>query len=276
MAYKRLLVMTKLLRTYAGVDKLKQAIEVIDGKVSYMSIGDFVEVYKGTCGSDICSVLGIEYRYDDVVYVLLEGPLHKQQIAVRGNPYAIDWWNHLHTARVRDVNNKKPSEIIPKSMTYKTMVREWFEYCNGCLYWRESRGGNAKGKRAGAYNDRNYRVIRVHGEAYKEHVLIWIYHNGAVELGKTIDHVDRNSMNNAIENLAEVTNEQNQDNKARTARNTTGYKGVTKGTKLGRYRSDIKGVYLGTFDSIEEASKAYDEAHKELESYVCVPDLFKG
>jgi hypothetical protein len=83
-----------------------------------------------------------------------------------------------------------------------------------------------------------------------------------------VDHIDGNRLNNQRSNLRLCSFAQNMMNKGISPKNTTGLKGVAR-TKSGkRWRSFIhisqKQVYLGTFDSREEAHAAYCRAAKEL------------
>lgn len=81
----------------------------------------------------------------------------------------------------------------------------------------------------------------------------------------TIDHIDGNKDNNHISNLRMATHQQQNYN--RKCYNKLGIKGVNK-TKYNKYVAfiyiDKKQTYLGTFDTIEEASLAYETKAREL------------
>lgn len=72
-----------------------------------------------------------------------------------------------------------------------------------------------------------------------------------------IDHIDRNTQNNNIENLRWATKSENQRNK--TVSGAVPFKGVSeKGNRFrARIRIDGKLKYLGLYDTPEEASEAY-------------------
>jgi len=74
-----------------------------------------------------------------------------------------------------------------------------------------------------------------------------------------VDHIDRVRTNNHVTNLRWVTSSENNLN--RCVFNPTGYRGVEKRSN-GRFRARIQidgaVVYIGTFDTVEEASDAHE------------------
>ena len=95
--------------------------------------------------------------------------------------------------------------------------------------------------------DSNYYQLYAHQFAY------YLTYGRVVE---QIDHIDGNKSNNKIDNLREVTNQQNQFNT-----NAKGYR-----LQNNRYTSQIKvsgkSIHLGSFDTEQEAHKAYLDAKK--------------
>lgn len=77
-----------------------------------------------------------------------------------------------------------------------------------------------------------------------------------------VDHIDRDKTNNRIKNLRVTTRKDNGRNLSLSARNTSGFKGVFR--KRNAWKAaitvDRKSIYLGTFNSPEDAARAYDEA----------------
>lgn len=86
--------------------------------------------------------------------------------------------------------------------------------------------------------------------------------------GMDTDHINGNGLDNQRKNLRSCTHSQNRMNVARQVNNTSGYKGVTwfkRDSKWMAYiKVDGKQIHLGLFDTIEEASIAYQTAAMRL------------
>ena len=89
-----------------------------------------------------------------------------------------------------------------------------------------------------------------------------------VPCGMVVDHIDMNGLNNQRKNLRICTNQQNRMHQGKQKNNTSGFKGVSWNKKNKKWKADIhvngERVYLGYFDSIEDAYRVYCEACKEL------------
>ncbi len=84
--------------------------------------------------------------------------------------------------------------------------------------------------------------------------------------GYVIDHADRNKLNNCKRNLRFVTKSGNAANSKLSKNNTSGIKGVQKarsGRWVARLMLNGKNLYLGTYDTIEEASEARQKAEEK-------------
>jgi hypothetical protein len=84
--------------------------------------------------------------------------------------------------------------------------------------------------------------------------------------GQFIDHIDGDGLNNRRSNLRFATLSQNQGNRRLSKNNKSGYKGVSWNNHSRKWLAQIviqnKNIYLGLFDSIEDARVAYAEAAK--------------
>jgi hypothetical protein len=91
---------------------------------------------------------------------------------------------------------------------------------------------------------------------------------------KFIEHKNRNRNDNRIENLREADYSKNGANSAVYKNSPTGLKGVVtkqNGKFMAKITPQRKQIYLGTFDSAEEAHKAYraaaDRIYGEFANY---------
>ena len=108
-----------------------------------------------------------------------------------------------------------------------------------------------------------YLRISVESTKWKAHQIVFWLHHGYIP--KIIDHVDRNILNNRIENLRDVSSKQNSMNSGAHADGEVGYKGVSKSRGKFRARITVKDsvIHLGTFNTAEEAAMAYNNAAKK-------------
>lgn len=110
-----------------------------------------------------------------------------------------------------------------------------------------------------------YIRVRILGKEYRAHRIIWEMLRGPIPEGYLVDHIDGDVYNNKIENLRLATRQQNNANSL--GKNGLLPKGVTKNPS-GKYRAraTIMGVTysLGTFNTVEEASRAVQKKHDEL------------
>lgn len=85
--------------------------------------------------------------------------------------------------------------------------------------------------------------------------------------GEQVDHIDGNPLNNTRPNLRVATNVQNNANKGKTKRNTSGYKGVSFEKSRNKWQAEImvdgRRIHLGRYDTPELAYEAYCEAALE-------------
>ena len=110
-------------------------------------------------------------------------------------------------------------------MISQERVKELLDYVEGGLYWKVSTSNRVKvGERAGTLEKTGYRRIKVDGKYYREHQLVFLYHEGWIP--KLIDHRDGERGNNMFENLREACFSTNAMNSTIRKNNSSGVKGV--------------------------------------------------
>jgi len=109
-----------------------------------------------------------------------------------------------------------------------------------------------------------YSQINCNRRPYKTHRIVAMCYLGLDINNKdlVVDHIDHNTINNNVNNLRVVTHQQNMSNRI------PANKGYYFDKKYGKYRAKISHknrVYkLGSYDTEEEAHKAYLEGKRQL------------
>lgn len=116
---------------------------------------------------------------------------------------------------------------------------------------------------AGATNNHGYAQIHITNAIYGSQRLAWLWMTGEWP-AEQIDHRNGRKGDNRWCNIREATRAQNMHNVGIQRHNTSGYKGVSfhKGDRKWRARhwKDGRYVFVGNFDTPEEASAAYQAA----------------
>lgn len=122
------------------------------------------------------------------------------------------------------------------------------------------------GAEAGTLQKRGYRTIGIAGKRYPAHRLAWLYFHGCWPAGE-IDHINGEHADNRIENLRDVPPRINKQNIRRPNRdNLSGFLGVSPNGRRWAAQLDNGGkkIYIGTFDTPEEAHAAYVLAKRQI------------
>ena len=157
----------------------------------------------------------------------------------------------------------------PNSDVTQTELMHMLDYnpATGVFLWKNPSKYQVsqKGKVAGRIDSGGYRQIAINKKRYAAHRLAWLYVYGKWPEA-LLDHKNLVKDDNRIENLRECTLINNCWNRRMRSDNTTGLKGVTPSYK-GKFGSYIavegKNIYLGYFDTAEEAHAAYVVASKK-------------
>jgi hypothetical protein len=155
--------------------------------------------------------------------------------------------------------------VRDKQLSYER-AHELLQYDaeTGHLFWKKRVYRVGPGRRAGhTHKLDRYRYVGIDHVSYPEHRVIWLMVIG-VWPEHWIDHKNGDRSDNRFANLRVATPAQNNANKAKNVRNSTGRKGVKFSPTRGKFVAHIsyrgKDHYLGTFDCIDKASLAYQRA----------------
>ena len=150
----------------------------------------------------------------------------------------------------------------------KTILR--YEPETGYWYWLQSRGRVMAGQRAGSYSALGYLYIKISGQSHIAARLAWLYMTGTWPEDE-IDHIDRNSSNDAWENLREADRTDNTRNRVKIG--ASGHPGVYKHANNNRWLAQYNNWYIGSYATITEAVAARDEYMREHGLSPTVSDL---
>jgi len=119
------------------------------------------------------------------------------------------------------------------------------------------------GQVAGTVDGKGYSQIGIKGRLYRGHHLVWLYHTGVMP--KMLDHINRNRLDNRIENLRTATLAQNHANRTKVVGCTSKHKGVSRHQCGWQAQTKVNGVptHLGVFGTEEEAAQVYQEFMRE-------------
>lgn len=152
--------------------------------------------------------------------------------------------------------NEETGEI-----TWKDWISpDWYSYKK----WHDTFMSERAGKRVEFYKLRSGHLqVSVAGRTcVRAHIIVWVLTQGQLPQNQ-IDHIDGDVLNNRIENLRDVPCHINSRNKRISSRNVSGVTGVgwDKNSQKWRARVEMyrKEIYLGAFDTIEEAAAAREK-----------------
>lgn len=162
---------------------------------------------------------------------------------------------------VRSILNYDPisGKLIWKERTPEMFSGKKHSKEHSCATWN----ARYSGKFAGGLDKDGHVQISIFKQRYFAHRIIWLLQNGEWP-EKGIDHKNLIPSDNKIENLRLADHAQNSWNVRASSGNISGYKGVSYHAGGRKWQAHIchnkKRIYLGYFDSPEEAYDAYKEA----------------
>lgn len=153
--------------------------------------------------------------------------------------------------------NPKPlpaHEPQPKPQTDSERFWSRVSKTETCWLWEGSKGSKGYGQ------------LGIQGKSVKAHRYSWSLANGEIPEGMTIDHICHVVACVNPDHLRLATQKQNCENTRLSVMNKTGYRGVSM--DRGRYRAQVKHagkkIYLGLYDTAEEAGEVARKARNDL------------
>jgi hypothetical protein len=143
------------------------------------------------------------------------------------------------------------------------------------LKWRERRGGRANaGSWAGCVKEegvcgklKRYWLVSIDSKKYRVSRIIYFMSYGIDPYPMEVDHINRNSLDNTINNLRIGDNALQGQNQGIRSDNKSGVKGVSWHKQTSKWRAyikvDDKQKYLGLYTTLKEAAEARNAAVRE-------------
>jgi hypothetical protein len=162
-------------------------------------------------------------------------------------------------------------QILIKRTPSQAELRELFHYDpeTGVFTHLQTRGKGKKGATVGKVNMHGYVEMRVFNKLFGAHRLAFLYMTGELPvLPFMVDHINGSRSDNRWINLRIADYQQQVWNTTAHHHNQSGLKGAWPCKTTGRWQSIIqdgaKRVWLGRFDTAEEAHQAWIKAATEL------------
>jgi hypothetical protein len=149
--------------------------------------------------------------------------------------------------------------VIELTRGLKAIVDDDLAECVDQFKWYANRQGNGfRAKRAMRREDGTWT------SQYLHHA-VWKCSGRELPDGNTLDHRNRNPLDNRIENLRPATQQQQNHNRQQRRDNTSGFIGVTRNGNKWHARGKISGktIHLGYFTDPVDAARTYDAFARE-------------
>jgi len=179
--------------------------------------------------------------------------------------------------KIKNCKNININIYTCKKCNCNNVDEEEFKPVDGFDNYLVSNFGNIKNSKTNKIlklinNSEGYKVINLFKnkkvKMFRVHRLVAIAFLENPDNKPKVDHIDNNPSNNNVKNLRWATSSDNSCNRGKQKNNTTGFKGVSFNKKTNKYRALIningKLKHLGYYESVENASKAYEEKAREI------------
>lgn len=171
--------------------------------------------------------------------------------------------------------------ISNKNPLSQSTLKQIFDYeaVQGVLVWRsadetllflgQTQAKRQAGKHAGTINKMkggHRRQVMYKRKSYVHARLVWIWHNGPIPEGKLIDHINRNSLDDRIENLRLASKSENCRNNSGRGYfwNTSANKWQVKVGANGKSHSG--GYFHSEIEAVQAAKLLKKRLHGEFSS----------
>lgn len=151
----------------------------------------------------------------------------------------------------------------------QTYLKQLLDYDSdtGLFLWKTRRSNVAKkGWFSGTQRPEGYLSISIDRKIYLAHKLAWLWVYG--DIPPILDHIDENKSNNKINNLRLSNKSLNGLNQSKPHKDSKQlYRGISQtnsGKWMAKYCLNSKQIYLGSFDTEQEAALVYSTATKKI------------
>ena len=146
-------------------------------------------------------------------------------------------------------------------MTHEELINIFDYHPDGYFIDKGNRRRIKKGKIVAGWIEKGgYRRLYVLDRTYLLHRLIFFYHNGFIPEypNQEIDHIDRDKLNNRIENLRICSKNGNMQNKIKSKNTSSKYRGVFYSNNEEKWKCGLTVNFIrhhiGTFENEKEAA----------------------
>lgn len=154
----------------------------------------------------------------------------------------------------------------------QSQLQDLFAYdsTTGALTYKTSPAKKIKiNDKVGSLNGCKYLQVCINKKYYLVDRIIWLHQKNYIPT--TLTHINKNKLDNRIENLKEVKRSTNNPNRAINSNNSSGYRGISYHKQTNKWRVVIsinkKKIYLGGFVDINDAITAREKAEEFYHNY---------